>query len=97
LSLTAAVNNKGQMHWRVHAGQLTALALITFMRRLVIGARKKVFLLMEDIRASHARSVRVWLVEHVDEIEVFDKPRDRLLSPSRPSVRLDHATAGPAA
>jgi len=52
--------------------------LITFMRRLVKGGRKKVFLLLEDSRVQRAQAVRAWLIEHVDEIQVFDKPRDHL-------------------
>ena len=79
VSLTAAVNNKGQMRWRVHSGRLTPMELITFMRRLVKGSRKKVFLLLEGSRVQRAQPVQAWLIEHADEIQVFDKPRDPVL------------------
>ncbi len=79
MSLTAAVNNKGQMQWWVHPGRLTPLELINFMRRLVKGGKKKVFLLLEGKRVQRAQPVQAWLIEHMDEIQVFDKPRDRLL------------------
>ena len=74
MSLTAAVSNKGQMRWRVHPGRLTPMELITFMRGLVKGGRRKVFLLLEGSRAQRTQSVQAWLIEHVDEIQVFDKP-----------------------
>lgn len=86
MSLIAAVNNKGQMRWRVHYGRLTPMKLITFMRRLVKGGRKKVFLMLEGSRVQRAPPVQAWLIEHVDEIQVFDKPRDQL---SQVSGRLD--------
>ena len=89
MSLTAAVNNKGQMRWRVHHGRLTPMELISFMRRLVKGGRKKVFLLLESSRVQRAQPVQAWLIEHVDEIQVFDKPRDHL---SQLSGRLDRST-----
>lgn len=89
MSLTAAVNNKGQMRWRVHHGRLTPIELITFMRRLVKGGRKKVFLMLEGSRVQRAQPVQAWLIEHVDEIQVFDKPRDQL---SQVSGRLDRST-----
>jgi hypothetical protein len=62
------------MRWSIHAGKLSGMELITFMRRLVKDARKKIFLMMEDAPIQRARPVRAWLAEHVDEIEVFDKP-----------------------
>ena len=74
------------MRWRVHYGRLTPMKLITFMRRLVKGGRKKVFLMLEGSRVQRAQPVQAWLIEHVDEIQVFDKPRDQL---SQVSGRLD--------
>jgi len=78
LSMTAAVNNRMQMRWSIHAGTLSSTQLINFLRRLVKDSRKKIFLMLQDAPIQRARPVHVWLVEHVDEIEVFDRPRDRL-------------------
>jgi len=88
-SLMAAVNNKGQMRWRVHYGRLTPIELITFLRRLVKGGRKKVFLMLESSRVQRSQPVQAWLIEHLDEIQVFDRPRDHL---AQVSGRLDRST-----
>lgn len=74
LGLTSSVNSKGQMRWKIHVGVLTPSGLIEFLRRLVETSPKKVFLLLHDSPAQRALSVQVWLVEHVDEIEVFCQP-----------------------
>ena len=74
LGLTSTVNSKGQVRWKVHVGVLTAGDLIGFLRRLVRNSPKKIFLMLHDTPAQKAPSVEVWLVEHVDEIEVFCQP-----------------------
>jgi transposase len=86
--LTSAVNAKGQMRWKVHVGVLTASELIDFLRRLVKGSPKKVFLVLHTVPALKTPAVKVWLHEHVDEIEVFCQPAE---GPRREgaSVQLD--------
>lgn len=74
LGLISAVNTKGMVRWKIHAGVLTAGGLIGFLGRLVKSSPRKVFLMLQDSRVQKARSVRVWLLEHVDEIEVFCQP-----------------------
>ncbi len=90
LGLTSAVNSKGQMRWKIHVGVLTASGLIEFLRRLVAISPKKVFLMLHNTPAQRARSVQMWLVEHVDEIEVFCQPTGSARSVG---ARADLATA----
>ncbi len=92
LGLTSAVNSKGQMRWKTHVGVLTASGLIDFLHRLVAISPKKVFLMLHDTPAQRARSVHVWLVEHVDEIEVFCQPTGGARSAG---ARVEPATARP--
>ncbi len=90
--LTSAVNGKGQMRWRTHVGVLTASDLIEFLRRLVKISAKKVFLMLRDSDAQRALSVQVWLVEHVDEIEVFCQPSEGV---RRAGARVEPEAAEP--
>lgn len=74
LSVISTVTNKGQMRWRIFEGAINTNILIDFLRRLIKGATKKVFLILDNLRVHHAKPVKAWLAEHLDEIEVFYLP-----------------------
>jgi len=68
------VTNKGQMRWRIFDGALNTTILIDFLRRLIKGQTRKLFLILDNLRVHHARQVKTWLAEHADAIEVFYLP-----------------------
>ena len=74
LSVISTVTNKGQMRWRIFDGALNTDILIDFLRRLIKGAGKKLFLILDNLRVHHAKPVKAWLAEHADAIEVFYLP-----------------------
>ena len=74
LSVISTVTNKGQMRWRIFDGALNTNILIDFLRRLIKGASKKLFLILDNLRVHHAKLVKAWLAEHADAIEVFYLP-----------------------
>jgi transposase len=74
LSMISSVTNGGHRRWNTFVGALDAPILIDFLRRLIRGARKKVFLIMDDMHVPGEHSVAQWLVEHEDEIQAFDLP-----------------------
>lgn len=74
LSLISAVANKGELRWMVVDGAVKAPDLIRFLRRLVRDARRKVFLILDRLKAHRARLTRGWLAEHRSEIEVHYLP-----------------------
>lgn len=74
LSVISSVTNKGTMRWKIFEGALNADILIDFMQRLVRGARRKVYLILDNLRVHHSKPVKQWLAEHRNEIEVFYLP-----------------------
>lgn len=74
LSVISTVTNKGQMRWRIFDGALNTDILLDFLRRLIRGSKRKVFLILDNLRVHHARPVKDWLAKHTDEIEVFYLP-----------------------
>ena len=61
LSVISTVTNKGQMRWKVFSGALNAKILIGFMKRLVHGREKRVFLILDNLRVHHSKAVKKWL------------------------------------
>lgn len=74
LSIISSVTNKGAMRWKIFEGALNTDILIDFLRRLIKGADKKVFLILDNLRVHHSKPVKAWLLKHKDRIEVFYLP-----------------------
>ena len=74
LSVISTVTNKGQMRWSSFDGALNTTILIDFLRRLIKGQSRKLFLILDNLRVHHAKPVKTWLAEHADAIEVFYLP-----------------------
>ena len=76
LPILSTVTNKGQKRWKIFDGALNADILIDSLRRLIKGVTKKVFLILDNLRVHHSKSVTAWLAKHGDAIAVFYLPSD---------------------
>src|SRR3954447_10614290 len=74
LGLISAVSNRGELRWKVLEGAIKAPVLIDFLQRLICGARRKVFLILDQLPVHRAAVVRAWLGRHKRQIEVFYLP-----------------------
>jgi transposase len=74
VGLISTVTNQGKVRWMVLNGALDSARLIAFLKRLVKDAKRKVFLILDNLRVHHAKLVKAWLAKHQDEIEVFYLP-----------------------
>lgn len=59
LSVISTVTNKGQMCWKFLAGALNARIPIDFLRRLMKGQPRKLFLLLDNMRVHYAKPVKL--------------------------------------
>jgi transposase len=74
VGLISTVTNQGKVRWMVLNGALDSAQLIAFLKRLVKDAKRKVFLILDNLRVHHAKLVKAWLAKYQDEIEVFYLP-----------------------
>jgi transposase len=74
LSVISTVTNKGQMRWHVYEDGMNGKRLIGFLQRLVRDVKKKVFLILDNLRAHHARPVTTWLAASTERTELFYLP-----------------------
>lgn len=72
-NLLSAISNKGKVRFCIYA-KMSPDMLIDFMRRLVADAKRKVFLILDNLRTHHSKKVSEWLEKHKDEIEGFFLP-----------------------
>lgn len=75
VNMISSVTNQGLVRWMVYEGTLNAQRLIEFLKRLIRGANgRKIFLILDNLRVHHAKIVKAWLEDHLDEIEIFYLP-----------------------
>jgi transposase len=72
--MISTVTNKGQARWMIIDGNFGADRLIEFLEALIKDAAKKIFLILDNLRAHHSKPVKAWLAERTDRIEVFYLP-----------------------
>lgn len=74
LSMIATVTNQGKMRWMIIDEAFNSDRLIEFLEALIKDAKRKVFLILDNLRVHHSKPVKAWLAERVAQIEVFYLP-----------------------
>ena len=74
LNMISAVTNQGKVRFRLFEGSMNAKRFIEFMNGLIKDAKRKVILILDNLRVHHARPVKDWVAEHQAAIEVCYLP-----------------------
>jgi transposase len=72
--MIAAVSNRGLMRFMLYEGALNADGFITFLRRLIKDAGRKVVLIVDNLKVHKAGKVQAWVEGHAHEIELCYLP-----------------------
>jgi transposase len=74
MNVVSTVSNAGEVHFMTYKVMMTAALYLVFLARLVNGANKKIFLIVDRLPAHTADAVEAWLQEREDKIEMFYLP-----------------------
>ena len=74
LSMIASVTNKGKARWMIIDEAFNADRFIEFLTALIKGARKKIFLILDNLLVHHSKLVKAWVAERADKLELFYLP-----------------------
>lgn len=74
INMISAITNQGKVRFRFFEGTMNGDILINFMMRLVNDAKKKVYLILDNLRVHHCKPVKEWLEMHCEMIQVFYLP-----------------------
>ena len=74
INMISAITNQRKVRFRLFQGGMNTGILIGFMRRLIRDAKRKVILIMDNLRVHHAKKVKKWLSGKEEQIEVFYLP-----------------------
>lgn len=74
LSMIATVTNQGKTRWMIIDEAFNSDRLIEFLELLIKDAGRKVFLILDNLRAHHSKPVKAWVAERKDKIALFYLP-----------------------
>jgi transposase len=75
VNMISTITNQGKVRWMIYTGTMNAALFIVFLTRLIAGAVKKVFLIVDHLSVHEAAAVEQWLADKTDRIEVFYLPK----------------------
>ncbi len=74
INMVSAITNQGKVRFMFYKENMNSQRLITFMKRLIKDAGRKVYLILDNLKVHHSHVVRDWLADNKDQIEVFYLP-----------------------
>lgn len=74
ISMISSITNQGQLRYMMYRGGLKIPLFLEFLRRLIKQNKKKVFLILDNLRVHHAIKVREWVSKYSDRIALFFLP-----------------------
>jgi len=74
VSMISAITNQGKGRFMMYRDAMNSELLIKFMARLIKDADRKVFLILDNLRVHHGKTVKQWLEKNKKKIEVFYLP-----------------------
>src|SRR4051812_4165882 len=75
VNLISTITNRGKVRWMISTGKMNAALFLVFLTRLLVGATKKVFLIVDHLSVHEAAAVERWLADKTDRIEIFYLPK----------------------
>lgn len=74
LNMISTVTNQGKVRFMSYKGSMNAQMFIKFLKGLIKGISKKIYLIVDNLRVHHSKIVKEWVEEHKEEIELFYLP-----------------------
>lgn len=74
INMISAITNHGKVRFMLYREKMSSPVLIKFMSRLVKDTRRKVFLILDNLKVHHSKRVAAWLETNHEKIEVFYLP-----------------------
>ena len=70
LNMVSTVTNQGKVRFMTYEGTMNAQRFIVFLKRLIKGSTRKIYLILDNLKVHHSKIVKAWAEENTDEIEL---------------------------
>lgn len=72
--MISSVTNQGKVRWMIYRDSFNAAVFIKFMGRLIKETKRKIILIVDNLRVHHCKPVKAWVAQHANEIELAFLP-----------------------
>ena len=74
VNMMSAINKSGKLRFMIYEETMTQQRLIEFMKRLIKGNERKIYLILDNLKVHHGGIVQRWIKKHEDAIRVYYLP-----------------------
>lgn len=74
VSMISTITNQGALRFMVYEGGMNIAIFLRFLRRLIKGQDRKIFLILDNLKVHHGKKVQSWASKHRNAVELFFLP-----------------------
>jgi len=74
VNMISTVTNQGKVEFMIYSGSMNTDRLIEFLKQLIKGKERKIYLILDNLRVHHSKIVKKWVEENSDKIALFYLP-----------------------
>ena len=74
INMISTISNQGKVEFMIYSGSMNAERLIDFLKQFTKGKKRKIYLILDNLRVHHSKLVKKWEEENSDKIALFYLP-----------------------
>lgn len=74
LNMISSITNQGKVRFMTYKGTMNSSMFIKFLGRLTKGQKKKIYLILDNLKVHHSNLVKQWVAKHSSKIALFFLP-----------------------
>ncbi|WP_373828823.1 IS630 family transposase [Bacteroides heparinolyticus] len=74
VNMVSAVTNQGKVQFMIYSEAMNAERLIEFLKQLIQSSRRKIYLILDNLKVHHSKVVKEWVGKNQDKIALFFLP-----------------------
>lgn len=74
INMISTITNQGKVRFMTYKGTMNSQRFIIFLKRLIKGSSKKLYVILDNLKVHHSKIVKKWAEENKDKIALFFLP-----------------------
>ena len=73
-NMISTVTNQGKVEFMIYSGTMNSERFIEFLKQLIKKKKRKIYLILDNLKVHHSKPVKEWIKKNIDKIELFFLP-----------------------
>jgi len=74
INMISTITNQGKVRFMTYKGTMNSQRFIIFLKRLIKGASRKLYLILDNLKVHHSKLVKKWVEDNKEKIVLFFLP-----------------------